>query len=148
MMNCKGSGRKRQLTTSRPTYKHGTENNTKNKRDAGFRVKIQTQDHPIRCISANTTPRRTVYMVLNEMGRYSKPGINPERMKTCSVVSKSLGHVARSGFGCKRRGKPTTKQKAKVGVLRKHKTSSLARFVHSCVRNALLEMVNGASYEL
>jgi hypothetical protein len=38
----------------------------------------------------------------------------------------------------------STNQKAKGGVLRKRETSSLARFYHSCVRNAQLEMVNGA----
>jgi hypothetical protein len=37
-----------------------------------------------------------------------------------------------------------TKKLTKGGVLRKRETSSLARFDHSCVRNALLEMVNGA----
>jgi hypothetical protein len=36
-----------------------------------------------------------------------------------------------------------TKKLTEGGVLRKHQTSSLARFDHSCVRNALLEMVNG-----
>jgi hypothetical protein len=34
-----------------------------------------------------------------------------------------------------------TKKLNKGGVLRKRRTSSLARFNHSCVRNALLEMV-------
>jgi hypothetical protein len=38
-----------------------------------------------------------------------------------------------------------TKKLTKGGVLRKRNTSSLARFNHSCVRNALLEMVRGAS---
>jgi hypothetical protein len=37
-----------------------------------------------------------------------------------------------------------TKKLTKGGVLRKRQTSSLARFNHSCVRNALLEMVKGA----
>jgi hypothetical protein len=37
-----------------------------------------------------------------------------------------------------------TNQKAKGGVLLKRQTSFLARFNHSCVRNALLEMVKGA----
>jgi hypothetical protein len=37
-----------------------------------------------------------------------------------------------------------TKKLTKGGVLRKRETSCLARFDHSCVRNALLEMVNGA----
>jgi hypothetical protein len=37
-----------------------------------------------------------------------------------------------------------TKKLTKGGVLCKRKTSSLARFDHSCVRNALLEMVNCA----
>jgi hypothetical protein len=37
-----------------------------------------------------------------------------------------------------------TKKLTKGGVLRKRQTSSLARFNHSCVRDALLEMVNGA----
>jgi hypothetical protein len=37
-----------------------------------------------------------------------------------------------------------TKKLTKGGVLRKRETSSLARFDHSCVRSALLEMVNGA----
>jgi hypothetical protein len=36
-----------------------------------------------------------------------------------------------------------TKKPTKGGVLRKRETSSLARFDHSCGRNALLEMVNG-----
>jgi hypothetical protein len=43
--------------------------------------------------------------------------------------------------------KPTnqpTKKLTKGGVFRKIETSSIARFDHSCVRNALLEMVNGA----
>jgi hypothetical protein len=35
-----------------------------------------------------------------------------------------------------------TKKLNKGGVLRKRDTSSLARLDHSCVRNALLEMVN------
>jgi hypothetical protein len=38
-----------------------------------------------------------------------------------------------------------TKKLTKGGVLRKGQTSSLARFDHSCVQNALLEMVKGAS---
>jgi hypothetical protein len=40
----------------------------------------------------------------------------------------------------------TTNKKAitKGGVFRKHQKSSLARFDHCCVRNALLEMVNDA----
>jgi hypothetical protein len=37
-----------------------------------------------------------------------------------------------------------TKKLTKGGVLRKRQTSSLARFNHSCVRDALLEMVKGA----
>jgi hypothetical protein len=37
-----------------------------------------------------------------------------------------------------------TKKLTKGGVLHKLQTSSLARFTHSCVRNALLEMVRGA----
>jgi hypothetical protein len=37
-----------------------------------------------------------------------------------------------------------TKKLTKGGVLRKRQTRSLARFDHSCVRNALLEMVQGA----
>jgi hypothetical protein len=37
-----------------------------------------------------------------------------------------------------------TKKLTKGGVLRKRQTSSLARFDHSCVRNAFLEMVKGA----
>jgi hypothetical protein len=36
------------------------------------------------------------------------------------------------------------KSLTKGGVLRKRQTSSLNRFDHSCVRNALLEMVKGA----
>jgi hypothetical protein len=36
------------------------------------------------------------------------------------------------------------KKPTKGGVLRKGETSSLARFDHSCVRKALLEMVKGA----
>jgi hypothetical protein len=35
-----------------------------------------------------------------------------------------------------------TYQNAKGGVLRKRETSSLVRSDHSCVRNAMLEMVN------
>jgi hypothetical protein len=38
-----------------------------------------------------------------------------------------------------------TKKLTKGGVLHKRQTSSLARFDHSCLRNALLEMVEGAS---
>jgi hypothetical protein len=37
-----------------------------------------------------------------------------------------------------------TKRLTKGAVGRRHETSSLARSNHSCVRNALLEMVNGA----
>jgi hypothetical protein len=37
-----------------------------------------------------------------------------------------------------------TKKLTKGGVLCKQETSSLARFDHSCVWNALLEIVNGA----
>jgi hypothetical protein len=37
-----------------------------------------------------------------------------------------------------------TKKLTKGGVLRKRHTSSLARFNHSCVQNALLEMVTAA----
>jgi hypothetical protein len=37
-----------------------------------------------------------------------------------------------------------TKKLTKDGVLCKRQTSSLARFDHSCVLNALLEIVNGA----
>jgi hypothetical protein len=37
-----------------------------------------------------------------------------------------------------------TKNLTKGGVLRKRKTSSLVRLVHSCVRNSLQDMVNGA----
>jgi hypothetical protein len=37
-----------------------------------------------------------------------------------------------------------TKKLTKGGVLCKRETSSLARFDHFCVLNALLEMVNGA----
>jgi hypothetical protein len=37
-----------------------------------------------------------------------------------------------------------TNQKDKSGAKRRRETSSLARPNHSCVRNALLEMVNGA----
>jgi hypothetical protein len=37
-----------------------------------------------------------------------------------------------------------TKRLTKGGVRRRRETSSLARSNHSCVRNALLEMVNGA----
>jgi hypothetical protein len=39
---------------------------------------------------------------------------------------------------------PTNQKATKGGVLCKRETSSLARFDHSCVRNALLEMENGA----
>jgi hypothetical protein len=37
-----------------------------------------------------------------------------------------------------------TKKQTNGGVLSKRETSSLARSDHSCVRNALLEMVKGA----
>jgi hypothetical protein len=37
-----------------------------------------------------------------------------------------------------------TKTQTNVEVLRKRKTSSLVSLGHSCLRNALLEMVNGA----
>jgi hypothetical protein len=37
-----------------------------------------------------------------------------------------------------------TKRLIKGGVRRRRETSSLVRSNHSCVRNALLEMVNGA----
>jgi hypothetical protein len=37
-----------------------------------------------------------------------------------------------------------TKKLPKGGVLCKRQISSVARLVHFCVRNALLEMVNGA----
>jgi hypothetical protein len=40
--------------------------------------------------------------------------------------------------------KQPTKKITKGGVLRKRQTSSLARFDHSCVRNAFPEMVKGA----
>jgi hypothetical protein len=39
---------------------------------------------------------------------------------------------------------PTSQRLTKDGVRRRRETSSLARFYHSCVRNALLGMVNGA----
>jgi hypothetical protein len=38
----------------------------------------------------------------------------------------------------------STKKLTTVGVRRRRETSSLIRFNHSCVRKALLEMVNGA----
>jgi hypothetical protein len=37
----------------------------------------------------------------------------------------------------------STKTLPKGGILRKRETSSLARFDHSCIRNALLEIVKG-----
>jgi hypothetical protein len=39
---------------------------------------------------------------------------------------------------------PPTRKLTTGGVLHKRQTSSLARFHHSCVRNAFLEMVKGA----
>jgi hypothetical protein len=41
---------------------------------------------------------------------------------------------------------PTNKKLTKGGVLRKSKTSSLARLNHSCVRNALLEVDKNLKY--
>jgi hypothetical protein len=57
----------------------------------------------------------------------------------CHVVESLLGFITRPGFW-----NQPTKKLTKGGVLRKRHTSSLARFDHSCVRNALLEMVKGA----
>jgi hypothetical protein len=42
------------------------------------------------------------------------------------------------------RANQPTKKLPKGGVLLKRQISSLARFYHSCERNALLEMVKGA----
>jgi hypothetical protein len=52
-----------------------------------------------------------------------------------------LCHFAGPDFKCDLQ---PIKKLTKGGVLRKRQTSSLARFDHSCVRNAFMEMVKGA----
>jgi hypothetical protein len=46
--------------------------------------------------------------------------------------------------GAERRGTTDHKKLTKGRVRRKRETSSIARFDHSCLRNALLDMVNVA----
>jgi hypothetical protein len=49
-----------------------------------------------------------------------------------------------SGYLSGWHSQPINQKANKGGVLRKRQTLSLARFDHSCLRNALLEMVKGA----
>jgi hypothetical protein len=66
--------------------------------------------------------------ILSQMIQSISP--NPISLKSIRLLSSHL--------------RQPTKKLTKGGVLRKRQTSSLARFNHSCVRNALLEMVRGA----
>jgi hypothetical protein len=59
-----------------------------------------------------------------------------------SVLTPSSGWWVKPGHN------QPTKKLTKGRVRRRRETSSLVRFNHSCVRNALLEMVNGAKLKL